>query len=66
YLSLRRNQVEDLGPTIKDGEIDDEPIEDIVKTRNDDNEISNGMDEYPSCCDFDRKIHVDCAYNLQL
>ncbi|GJV08275.1 hypothetical protein Tco_1345931 [Tanacetum coccineum] len=50
---------------IEDGEIVDEPMEDIIKTRNDDNEISNGIDEYPSCCDFDRKIHIDCAYNLQ-
>ncbi|GKE16103.1 hypothetical protein Tco_1423680 [Tanacetum coccineum] len=64
-LELRRNQVEDLGPMIEEGEVIDEPIEDIVKTRNDDNEISNGIDEYPSCCDFDRKIHIDCAYNLQ-
>ncbi|GJR15931.1 hypothetical protein Tco_0798583 [Tanacetum coccineum] len=33
-LELRRNQVEDLGPTIKDGEIIDEPMENIVNTRN--------------------------------
>nr|GEU39813.1 hypothetical protein [Tanacetum cinerariifolium] len=39
-LELRRNQVEDLGPTIEDGEIINEPIEDIVKTRNDDNETN--------------------------
>ncbi|GJW54950.1 hypothetical protein Tco_0099035 [Tanacetum coccineum] len=64
-LKLRRNQVEDLGLTIEEGEVIDEPMEDIVKTRNDDNEISNGIDEYPSFCDFDRKIHIDCAYNLQ-
>ncbi|GKC91381.1 hypothetical protein Tco_1152030 [Tanacetum coccineum] len=64
-LELRRNQVEDLGLTIEEGEVIDEPMEDIVKTRNDDNEISNGIDEYPSFCDFDRKIHIDCAYNLQ-
>ncbi|GJW29591.1 gag-pol polyprotein [Tanacetum coccineum] len=38
-LKLRRNQVEDLGPTIEEGEVIDEPIEDIVETRNDDNEI---------------------------
>nr|GEY18942.1 hypothetical protein [Tanacetum cinerariifolium] len=38
-LELRRNQVEDLGPTIEDGEIIDEPMEDIVETRNDENEI---------------------------
>ncbi|GJW01857.1 hypothetical protein Tco_1557108 [Tanacetum coccineum] len=39
--------VEDLGPTIKEGEVIDEPMEDIVKTRNDDNEISDGIDELP-------------------
>ncbi|GKA56896.1 hypothetical protein Tco_0755968 [Tanacetum coccineum] len=46
-LELRRNQVEDLGPTIEDGEVIDEPMEDIVKTRNDDNEIIiENMDAY--------------------
>ncbi|GJS11355.1 reverse transcriptase domain-containing protein [Tanacetum coccineum] len=64
-LELKRNQVEDLGPTIEDAEVIDEFIKDIVETRNDDNEISNGIDEYPSFCDVDRKIHIDCAYNLQ-
>ncbi|GJS11825.1 hypothetical protein Tco_0368621 [Tanacetum coccineum] len=39
-LELRRNQVEDLGLTIKEGDVIDEPMEDIVKTRNGDNEIS--------------------------
>ncbi|GKD48615.1 hypothetical protein Tco_1277591, partial [Tanacetum coccineum] len=53
---IRINQVEDLGPTIEDGKIIDELIEDVVKTRNNDNEISNGIDEYPSFCDYDRKI----------
>ncbi|GJZ40120.1 uncharacterized mitochondrial protein-like protein [Tanacetum coccineum] len=64
-LELRRNQVEDLGPTIEEGEVIDEPMEDIVKTRNDDNELGNGIHEYPSFCEFDRKIHIDCTYNLQ-
>ncbi|GJX32368.1 zinc finger, CCHC-type containing protein [Tanacetum coccineum] len=45
-------------------EVVDEPMMDIVKTRYDD-EIIDGLDEYPSYCDFDRKIHIDCAYNLQ-
>ncbi|GJV30958.1 ribonuclease H-like domain, reverse transcriptase, RNA-dependent DNA polymerase [Tanacetum coccineum] len=63
-LELRKNQVEDLGPTIEEGEVIDEPIEDIFETRNDHNEISNGINEYPSFCDFDKKIHIDCAYNL--
>nr|GEV96717.1 putative ribonuclease H-like domain-containing protein [Tanacetum cinerariifolium] len=64
-LELRRNQVEDLGPTIEDGKVIDEPIEDIGETRNDENEISNRIDEYSSFCDVDRKIHIDCVYNLQ-
>ncbi|GJW64583.1 putative reverse transcriptase domain-containing protein [Tanacetum coccineum] len=64
-LELRRNQVEDLGPTIEDGEVIDEPMEDIVETRNDNDKISNGIDECTSFCDVDRKIHIDCAFNLQ-
>ncbi|GJV66314.1 reverse transcriptase domain-containing protein [Tanacetum coccineum] len=63
-LELWRNQVDDLEPTIEEGEVIDEPIMDIVKTRCDD-EIIDGLDEYLSYCDFDRKIHIDCAYNLQ-
>ncbi|GKB63351.1 hypothetical protein Tco_0919537 [Tanacetum coccineum] len=35
-----------------------------TKTRNGDEE-SNGIYEYPSFCDNDRKIHIDYAYNLQ-
>ncbi|GJW70686.1 gag-pol polyprotein [Tanacetum coccineum] len=64
-LELRRNQVEDLGPTVKEGKVIDEPVEDIVETRNDDNKISNGIEEYPNFCDYDKKIHIDYAYNLQ-
>ncbi|GJZ93501.1 hypothetical protein Tco_0665566 [Tanacetum coccineum] len=64
-LELRRNQVEDLGLTIEEGEVINEPMDDIVKTWNDNNEINNEIDEYPSFCNFDRKIHIDCAYNLQ-
>ncbi|GJS47489.1 hypothetical protein Tco_0597610 [Tanacetum coccineum] len=63
-LELRRNQVEDFGPTTEDGEIINEPLENIVKTRNDNKEIE-GIDEYPSFCNFDRKIHINCAYSLQ-
>ncbi|GKC17466.1 hypothetical protein Tco_1014248 [Tanacetum coccineum] len=51
---LRRNQVDDLEPTIEEGEVVDEPIMDIVKTRCYD-EMFDGLDEYPSYCDFDRK-----------
>ncbi|GKB55577.1 uncharacterized mitochondrial protein-like protein [Tanacetum coccineum] len=63
---LRRNQeVDKLGPTIEDGGIIEEPMVKIVKTRNDDDKKIEGIDEYPSFYDFDRKIHVDCAYNLK-
>ncbi|GJR43375.1 ribonuclease H-like domain, reverse transcriptase, RNA-dependent DNA polymerase [Tanacetum coccineum] len=44
---LRRNQVDDLEPTIEEGEVVDEPMMDIVRTRCD-NEIIDGLDEYPS------------------
>ncbi|GJR85765.1 hypothetical protein Tco_0209776 [Tanacetum coccineum] len=46
-LELRRNQVDDLEPTIEEGEIIDEPIIDVVKIRCD-SEIIDGLDEYPS------------------
>nr|GEX14977.1 hypothetical protein [Tanacetum cinerariifolium] len=42
-LEHRRNQVEDLGLMTKDGEMIDEPIKDIVETRNDNKEIE-GID----------------------
>ncbi|GKC56799.1 gag-pol polyprotein [Tanacetum coccineum] len=64
-LMGEEKQVEDLGPTIEECEVIDEPMEDLVETRNNDDEISNEIDEYPSFCEFDRKIHIDCAYNLQ-
>nr|GEV68823.1 hypothetical protein [Tanacetum cinerariifolium]GEV73987.1 hypothetical protein [Tanacetum cinerariifolium] len=64
-LELRRNnRTEELDPTIKVGDVIDEPTVDIVKTRHDVEKIK-GIDEYLSFCDYDRKIHIDCAYNLQ-
>nr|GEV01792.1 hypothetical protein [Tanacetum cinerariifolium] len=63
-LELRRNQVDDLEPTIEEGKVINETIMDIVKTRCNDEKIDI-LDKYPSYCDFDRKIHIDCAYNLQ-
>nr|GEU33676.1 hypothetical protein [Tanacetum cinerariifolium] len=63
-LKLRKNQVDYIEPTIEEYEVIDELVMDIVKTRCDD-EIIGGLDECPSYCDFDRKIHIDSAYNLQ-
>ncbi|GKB66054.1 hypothetical protein Tco_0927466 [Tanacetum coccineum] len=59
-LELRRDQVDDLMPTIEEGEVIDKPMIDIIKTRN-----NESFGEYPSFCDFDRKIHIDWAYNLR-
>ncbi|GKA74785.1 hypothetical protein Tco_0781087, partial [Tanacetum coccineum] len=58
-LELRRDQVDDLMPTIEEGEVIDEPMIDIIKTRN-----NESFDEYPSFCDFDRKIHIDLVENI--
>ncbi|GKC63196.1 gag-pol polyprotein [Tanacetum coccineum] len=63
-LELRHDQVVDLGPTIEEGEVTDTPIKEIVKTRHND-KITNGIEDYPSFSDFNRKIHVTDAYNLR-
>ncbi|GJT16946.1 putative reverse transcriptase domain-containing protein [Tanacetum coccineum] len=57
-FELRRNQGDDLMPTIKEGEVIEE-----FKTRDD--ELDTGIDDYPSYCDYDKKIHIDCAHNLK-
>ncbi|GJT28555.1 hypothetical protein Tco_0908830 [Tanacetum coccineum] len=64
-LELRHDQVVDLGPTIEEGEVIDTPIKEMVKTRHDDDKITNGIEDYPSDCDHDKKIHINCAYNLK-
>ncbi|GKB99553.1 reverse transcriptase domain-containing protein, partial [Tanacetum coccineum] len=63
-LELRHDQVVDLRPTIEEGEVIDTPIKEMVKTRHDD-KITNGIEDYPSFSDPDRKIHVNDAYNLR-
>ncbi|GKF11234.1 hypothetical protein Tco_0049160, partial [Tanacetum coccineum] len=57
-FELRRNQGDDLMPTIKEGEVIEE-----FRTTND--ELDTGIDNYPSYCDYDKKIHIDCAYDLK-
>ncbi|GJS28101.1 hypothetical protein Tco_0488721 [Tanacetum coccineum] len=57
-FELRRNQGNDLMPTIKEGKVIKE-----FRTRNEDLDI--GIDDYPSYCDDDKKIHIDCAHNLK-
>ncbi|GJW75748.1 hypothetical protein Tco_0135118 [Tanacetum coccineum] len=57
-FELRRNQGNDLIPTIEEGEVIKE-----FRSRNED--LDTGIDDYPSYCDDDKKIHIDCAYNIK-
>ncbi|GJZ30899.1 hypothetical protein Tco_0575946 [Tanacetum coccineum] len=50
-FELRRNQGDDLMPTIEEGEV-------IEKFRTRDDELNVGIDDYPSYCDYDKKIHT--------
>ncbi|GKB14332.1 hypothetical protein Tco_0848255 [Tanacetum coccineum] len=56
-LEIWRNQVEDLGPMVEEGEVIDKPMVDIIETMNDNGMIEE-INEYLSFCDHDRKIHV--------
>ncbi|GJV66019.1 hypothetical protein Tco_1476847 [Tanacetum coccineum] len=56
--SLRRNQGDDLIPTIDEGEV-------IKEFRTRDDELNVRIDDYPSYCDYNKKIHIDCAHNLK-
>ncbi|GKB12160.1 reverse transcriptase domain-containing protein [Tanacetum coccineum] len=57
-FELRRNQGDDLMPTIEEGKV-------IEEFRTRDDELDIGIDDYPSYCDYDKKIHIDCAHNLK-
>ncbi|GJU22276.1 hypothetical protein Tco_1155618 [Tanacetum coccineum] len=57
-LELGRNQCDDLMPTINEGEV-------IKEFRTRDEDLDTGIDDYPSYSDVDKKIHIDCAYNLK-
>nr|GEW27074.1 hypothetical protein [Tanacetum cinerariifolium] len=51
-FELKRNQGDDLMPTIKEGEV-------IEEFRTKDDELDAGIDDYPSYYDYDKKIHID-------
>ncbi|GJW75389.1 putative reverse transcriptase domain-containing protein [Tanacetum coccineum] len=57
-IELRRNQGDDLMPTIEEGEVIEE-----FSTRDEDLYI--GINGYPIYCDDDKKIHIDSAHNLK-
>ncbi|GKC21895.1 putative reverse transcriptase domain-containing protein, partial [Tanacetum coccineum] len=68
-FELRRNQGDDLMPTIKEGEVIEEFRNRIHKVRERDyswdEDLDTGIDDYPSYCDDDKKIHIDYAHNLK-
>ncbi|GJY65766.1 putative reverse transcriptase domain-containing protein [Tanacetum coccineum] len=57
-IELRRNQGDDLMPTIEEGEV-------IEEFRTRDEDLNTGINNYPSFCDNDKKIHIDYAHNLK-
>ncbi|GJW41747.1 hypothetical protein Tco_0067592 [Tanacetum coccineum] len=57
-FKLRRDEGDDLMPTIDESKVIKE-----FKTRDD--ELYTGIDYYPSYCNYDKKIHIDCAHNLK-
>ncbi|GKB84956.1 homeodomain-like protein [Tanacetum coccineum] len=57
-FELRRNQGDDLMPTIEEGEV-------IEEFRTRDDELDTEIDDYLSYCDYDKKIHIEYAHNLK-
>ncbi|GKB71359.1 putative reverse transcriptase domain-containing protein [Tanacetum coccineum] len=57
-FEFRRNQEDDLMPTIEECEV-------IEEFRTRDKDLDTGIDDYPSYCDDDKKIRIDCAHNLK-
>ncbi|GJS41457.1 DNA-directed DNA polymerase [Tanacetum coccineum] len=51
-FELRKNQSDDLMPTIEEGEV-------IEEFRTRDDGLDTGIDDYTSYCDYDKKIHID-------
>ncbi|GJU48458.1 putative reverse transcriptase domain-containing protein [Tanacetum coccineum] len=61
-LSLRERIELDLEARLMGETLEGEVIEEF-RTRDD--ELDAGIDDYPSYCDYDKKIHIDCAHNLK-
>ncbi|GJT30238.1 putative reverse transcriptase domain-containing protein [Tanacetum coccineum] len=57
-FELRRNQGDDLMSTIEECDV-------IKEFRTRDKDLDTGIDGYPSYYDDDKKIHIDCPYNLK-
>nr|GFB51189.1 hypothetical protein [Tanacetum cinerariifolium] len=64
-IQVKHDQIVELRSTIEKGEVIDTPIKEMVKTRHDDDKITNIIEDYCSFNYLDRKIHVYDAYNLR-
>ncbi|GJW37959.1 hypothetical protein Tco_0060879 [Tanacetum coccineum] len=56
-FKLRRNQGDDLMPTIEEGKV-------IEEFRTRDDELNTRIDDYPSSCNDDKKIYIDFLENM--
>ncbi|GJW23521.1 hypothetical protein Tco_0034143, partial [Tanacetum coccineum] len=63
-VPFRRDQVDDLMPTIEEGEVVDQHMIEEVKAKND-NKMVSKIFGYPNDYDEDKKIRIECAYNLK-
>nr|GEU43958.1 hypothetical protein [Tanacetum cinerariifolium] len=59
-FKLRRDQVDELMPTIKEGKVVEK-----FRARNDARMDSNVFFGYLSDCNHDKKININCVYNLK-
>ena len=59
-LELKDQVMGDSEPEVEDGKVVDILMVNVIITRN-----SDEIEGYPSFCDYGRRIHVNCAYNLQ-
>nr|GEV22906.1 hypothetical protein [Tanacetum cinerariifolium] len=57
-IKLRRNQGDDLMPTIEEGKA-------IKEFRTRDDELDDRINDYPNYYDYDKKIHLECAHNIK-
>ncbi|GJU08514.1 homeodomain-like protein [Tanacetum coccineum] len=57
-IELNRNQGDNLIPTTKEGGV-------IEEFRTRDEDLDTRINDYPSYCDSDKKIYIDCAHNLK-
>ncbi|GKD22624.1 hypothetical protein Tco_1224327, partial [Tanacetum coccineum] len=64
YTVSAQQNIDDLMPTIEEGEVFDKHMIEEVKAKND-NKMVSKIFGYPNDYDKDKKICIECAYNLK-